>query len=411
MVSNLIALVVFTGITLALGWLARRAWRARNALVKWVGVVLASLLTLILALFTVLGALGMYKVYGAAAGPVPNLKVAGTAEQIARGQHIARIDCAGCHSLNNDLPLSGGRNVAEDAPFPLGSFYSINLTPGGPLKDWSDGEILRTMREGVDRDGNRLIVMSANTVRFLSDEDKQAVEGVIRGTVDKYNAKDANGFFAAFTDKGLSEFLGEPGEPVEDLAAAKTEFASYIGEESVKFRSAATKVDGDKATAEVLIESQAIEGDKFVLVRSGNTWKIDGYEGGAVSIDVPDGYKTIDLTLKEFAFDFKTGDVKAGGKVAFALENKGKQRHEAVLLKVAPGVNLQQALQSESDEEPAGIEFQAFSQAKAGDSNNLVLLNGLAAGHYAFVCFFPDTDDPEETPHAFKGMVKEFDVK
>jgi hypothetical protein len=68
-----------------------------------------------------------------------------------------------------------------------------------------------------------------------------------------------------------------------------------------------------------------------------------------------------------------------------------------------------EALQSQG--EPEGIEFQGFSQARSGDSYNMVLLNDLAAGHYAFVCFFPDTDDPEMTPHAFKGMVSEFDVQ
>ena len=40
-------------------WLARRAWGSRNAIVKWVGVILAGLLTLIFALVTILGAVGL----------------------------------------------------------------------------------------------------------------------------------------------------------------------------------------------------------------------------------------------------------------------------------------------------------------------------------------------------------------
>jgi hypothetical protein len=95
--------------------------------------------------------------------------------------------------------------------------------------------------------------------------------------------------------------------------------------------------------------------------------------------------------------------------VALALSNKGKQPHEAVLVKVAPGVNLQEALQS--DGEPEGLEFQGFSSAEPGASYNMVLLSDLSAGHYALVCFFPDLDDPQLTPHAFKGMVSEFDIK
>jgi hypothetical protein len=35
----------------------------------------------------------------------------------------------------------------------------------------------------------------------------------------------------------------------------------------------------------------------------------------------------------------------------------------------------------------------------------------LEPGRYALVCFFPDTDDPEMTPHAEKGMASEFTVE
>src|SRR6185369_10284595 len=113
-------------------------------------------------------------------GPVPALKVAGTPEQIARGQHLANTLCAGCHSADGSLPLSGGRDVGADAPIPIGSYWSINLTPAGPLKDWSDGEIMRVLREGVDRDNHPLLVMSSNSVRYLSEDDKQAVIAYLR---------------------------------------------------------------------------------------------------------------------------------------------------------------------------------------------------------------------------------------
>ena len=36
----------------------------------------------------------------------------------------------------------------------------VNLTPAGPLKDWSDGEIFRAIRNGIDRDGQVLFAMS-----------------------------------------------------------------------------------------------------------------------------------------------------------------------------------------------------------------------------------------------------------
>jgi mono/diheme cytochrome c family protein len=140
----------------------------------------SSLLTLVLALISVLSADGLVQAYAPRGSPVTDLKVQATTDQIARGQHLASSLCVGCHSVNDSLPLSGGRDVGADLPVPLGSFYSINLTPAGPLKDWSDGEILRVLREGVDRDGHPLVVMSANGVRYLSDDDKQAIIAYLR---------------------------------------------------------------------------------------------------------------------------------------------------------------------------------------------------------------------------------------
>jgi mono/diheme cytochrome c family protein len=55
-----------------------------------------------------------------------------------------------------------------------------NLTPAGPLKHWSDGEIFRAIRNGVDADGRWLTVMSHTTAGRLSDDDTQAVIAYIR---------------------------------------------------------------------------------------------------------------------------------------------------------------------------------------------------------------------------------------
>ena len=37
----------------------------------------------------------------------------------------------------------------------MGVLYATNLTPGGPLKDWTDGEIVRAIREGVAKMADR----------------------------------------------------------------------------------------------------------------------------------------------------------------------------------------------------------------------------------------------------------------
>jgi hypothetical protein len=69
--------------------------------------------------------------------PTLDLKVAGTPQQIQRGQAISDGLCSGCHSITGTL--TGGRKFGKNFPIPVGSFVSSNLTPAGQLSHWSDG--------------------------------------------------------------------------------------------------------------------------------------------------------------------------------------------------------------------------------------------------------------------------------
>lgn len=180
MSGNMLIGLVIVAIALLFGWLAVRAWRATNKVVKLGGGILSSLLTLVVSLASVFMLIGLVKVYVPRSAPVPDLKVAGTPEQIARGQHIANSFCASCHSTTNELPLTGGLDLGKDFPMPLGTFVSANLTPAGPLKDWSDGEIFRAIRNGIDCDGNVLFAMAGARGRNLSDADIEAVIAYLR---------------------------------------------------------------------------------------------------------------------------------------------------------------------------------------------------------------------------------------
>ncbi len=171
MLGNILIWLVIVAVAVFFGWLAVRAWRATNKIVKVGGGILSSLLTLVVSLVSILMLIGLVKFYSPRSAPVPDLKVAGTPEQIARGEHLANSFCASCHSTTNELPLTGGLDLGKDFPMPLGSFVSVNLTPAGPLKDWSDGEIFRAIRNGIDRDGHGLMVMGSARGRHLSDED------------------------------------------------------------------------------------------------------------------------------------------------------------------------------------------------------------------------------------------------
>jgi hypothetical protein len=124
-----------------------------------------------------------------AQAPPRNLKVAMTPERIARGAYIftSVADCDGCHS-ERDYSLVGGPVVVSGrgrgyilsdimAGLP-GVVVAPNITPDREtgIGAWTDGEKIRAIRDGVDRDGNALFPMMPYAgFRSMSDEDVEAV--------------------------------------------------------------------------------------------------------------------------------------------------------------------------------------------------------------------------------------------
>ena len=159
-------------------WLAFRARRAKKALVKWGGLGLAGLLAVACSAALVIALVGFYKLndppYHYA---VSGTKVAGTPEQLARGTKFLSV-CASCHSPSGTPPLVG-QNFSEGGP-PIGRLYAPNLTPAGEIKDWSDGEIIRAIREGIHQSGRPLLIMPSEFFHNMSDADVQAVVAALR---------------------------------------------------------------------------------------------------------------------------------------------------------------------------------------------------------------------------------------
>ena len=159
-------------------WLAMRAGRANNRGVKWIGLSLSSLLALACTLMISVALVGFYKLNFPPHRPtVTDVRVAGTPEQVARGARFGAF-CALCHSPNDKPPLVG-RNLFEGGAT-FGTMYAANLTPAGEIKDWSDGEIIRAIREGVHRSGRPLIIMPSELFHNLSDVDVQAIVAYLR---------------------------------------------------------------------------------------------------------------------------------------------------------------------------------------------------------------------------------------
>jgi branched-subunit amino acid transport protein len=85
MFINILWWLAFVAVVVLFAWLTRRAWRSKRAWVKWPGVLLAGLPTLLLALVTIIIGKGMYDLYRPYPVAPVNISIAGTPEQVARG--------------------------------------------------------------------------------------------------------------------------------------------------------------------------------------------------------------------------------------------------------------------------------------------------------------------------------------
>ena len=178
--SGFIGVAIVLVLAVLFGWLSTRTWRVRNTAVRIVGGGLTALLTLLFAVVSIVGLLGVYRLHAPHGQPAASITVRATPEQLtAAGRRVA--GCAGCHSSADALPLDGGTtNFLGGSGFGPGVLVPPNLTPGGPLKDWSDGDIVRAIREGLDRDGRPLLIMPSDGLHHLADEDVQIVVAYLR---------------------------------------------------------------------------------------------------------------------------------------------------------------------------------------------------------------------------------------
>lgn len=209
----LIVVLLLAGVFL---FLAVRAARARTWL-KWPGMILSGLLGLVLLAVGVVSLIGWNKLVNAPHEySVADVQVAGTAEQVARGERIAAI-CADCHSSTGTTLLDGSAEdfLSDPSAPPLGSMWGPNLTPAGSIKDWSDGEVIRAIREGIDNEGKPLLIMPSMAFHNMSDEDVQAVVAYLRSqpAVEREVPERKMGFLATLL-LGAGMFPSSAQEPI-----------------------------------------------------------------------------------------------------------------------------------------------------------------------------------------------------
>jgi len=115
-----------------------------------------------------------------------------TPERLQRGQYLVNqvMGCGGCHTSRatgnifvegeqTDLFLAGGNAFTDPN---AGRIPIPNLTPDADgLGSWTDDQILRAIRDGVDKDGGFLVpMMPYNNYKVLSDEDGKSLVAYLR---------------------------------------------------------------------------------------------------------------------------------------------------------------------------------------------------------------------------------------
>jgi mono/diheme cytochrome c family protein len=131
------------------------------------------------------------------------------AETLARGEYIYKytLRCWMCHGSNHsfeDLPSGGFEIDAREIGPGFGFIYDSNITPDleTGIGAWSDGELVRALREGLDREGQVLFpAMEAELWRGLSDEDALAIVAYLRSLPPVRNEVPVNRF--SFVAKAL----------------------------------------------------------------------------------------------------------------------------------------------------------------------------------------------------------------
>jgi mono/diheme cytochrome c family protein len=242
MIGNFLWLALFVALAVLFGWLTWRAIGARRLWVKLAGGIGAGLLTVLCVVIAFFGGQGVAATYFPGAAPAPDLTIAGAPEQVARGEYLVNLSCIGCHSApgpdgnpTGEHPLSGGWNIAQAEGFGfIGDMVAENLTPGGKLATYSDGELFRVLRHSINNEGHELGFMSFMPYRELSDADTEAIIAYLR-TLDPVPTTGFTGDnlnFLGAVMAGAGMFGAPPAPPPASITAppegVTAEYGRYV---------------------------------------------------------------------------------------------------------------------------------------------------------------------------------------
>ena len=278
----------------------RRVWKVLGGIVLAVAVGIAALI-------------GFLAVKKPAMRPASTEKIEATPERLARGQYLTLhvTDCLGCHSDHHfdrfAIPIKAGTEGEGGFPFDktlgvpgLVQAQNISSDPGTGIGSWTDGEVMRAVREGVNRDGEAMFpMMPYQEYRHLSDEDLMSIVAYLRTLAPVEHAVAARklDFPVNFMVKLVPEPLGGPvPDPDRNDTVAYGRYLSTIA----GCQNCHTPIDD---------RGRKIPGQEFA-----GGWELPGPWGRVVSSNItphPDTYMG-QATRDEFIDRFKSLEHLAG---------------------------------------------------------------------------------------------------
>ena len=154
-------------------------------MVKWIKRIVATLVVIVATLLAYL------KLALPNVGKAENIKIVATPEMVKRGEYLAYHVCAcmDCHAHRDWTKFSGppiegtdgigGDVFGKEFGFP-GTFYAKNITPYA-LKNWTDGEIIRAITCGVDKNNVAMFpVMPYHNFGTMDKEDIKSIVAFLR---------------------------------------------------------------------------------------------------------------------------------------------------------------------------------------------------------------------------------------
>lgn len=174
-----------------------------------------------------------------ATAPPLDVKVAITPARLARGKYLYNLaDCDGCHSQRDFSRFNGpvvesGRGMGNVFPPELGLPGVVaprNITPDKRtgIGNWTDGEKIRAIREGISRDGTALFpMMGYERYRHMSDEDVYSLVAYLNTLTPVRNAipRSKIAFPVSLLMKGAPQPAGHVAEPDR---SNKVKYGEYL---------------------------------------------------------------------------------------------------------------------------------------------------------------------------------------